>query len=169
MDLNIFIEQQKIREADAIVVKKEAFRLLNHYVIYLGKDSNGEHQFIANTTKGVRILTKKEKGEFGSAFVPHKINRFIGPENKRKEAVARALSKMDENSYHLIINNCEHFATLVQTGKAHSEQVATLGKSLTVAGSGAALLGAAKKNKGVAVLGLVTLALGLIVLNASEQ
>ncbi|TKC81636.1 hypothetical protein FAZ69_27100 [Trinickia terrae] len=39
------------------------------------------------------------------------------------EAVARARSRLGENQYRLLTNNCEHFCTWCVCGKARSEQV----------------------------------------------
>jgi hypothetical protein len=41
------------------------------------------------------------------------------------EAVARARSRLGENHYHLLTNNCEHFCTWCLLGQARSEQVET--------------------------------------------
>jgi hypothetical protein len=37
--------------------------------------------------------------------------------------IARAMSKLGEGNYHLIFNNCQHFARWCATGDHHSEQV----------------------------------------------
>ena len=39
------------------------------------------------------------------------------------EAVATARSRMGEDGYHILYNNCEHFAYECVTGKKYSEQV----------------------------------------------
>ena len=39
------------------------------------------------------------------------------------EAVATARSRMGEGGYHILYNNCEHFANECVTGKHYSEQV----------------------------------------------
>ncbi|MET0507745.1 MAG: lecithin retinol acyltransferase family protein [Burkholderiaceae bacterium] len=44
--------------------------------------------------------------------------RFSGP-----QAVARARSRLGENRYSLLTNNCEHFVTWSRTGIARSRQV----------------------------------------------
>ncbi|WP_423192228.1 lecithin retinol acyltransferase family protein [Cupriavidus sp. H18C2] len=46
--------------------------------------------------------------------------RYLG-----QEAVARARSRLGENRYHLLTNNCEHFCTWCLLGQARSEQVET--------------------------------------------
>ena len=40
--------------------------------------------------------------------------------------VARAMSKLGEGNYHLIFNNCQHFARWCATGDHHSEQVTSV-------------------------------------------
>lgn len=40
-----------------------------------------------------------------------------------EEIVSRALDRVDEDSYNLIFNNCEHFATWCVTGRGESKQV----------------------------------------------
>ncbi|ODV41079.1 NC domain protein [Cupriavidus sp. UYMMa02A] len=46
--------------------------------------------------------------------------RFVG-----QEAVARARSRLGENRYRLLSNNCEHFCTWCLSGESRSEQVET--------------------------------------------
>ena len=46
--------------------------------------------------------------------------RYLGA-----EAVARARSRLGENQYHLLTNNCEHFCTWCLLGRGRSEQVET--------------------------------------------
>ncbi len=40
-----------------------------------------------------------------------------------KETVERALSRVGENKYNLLLNNCEHFAIWCKTGVSESYQV----------------------------------------------
>jgi hypothetical protein len=42
------------------------------------------------------------------------------------EIVERARSRVDENRYHLVTNNCEHFCTWCRQGESRSEQVERL-------------------------------------------
>lgn len=41
----------------------------------------------------------------------------------REEVVRRALSRLGEEKYNLVTNNCEHFATWCRTGRIESGQV----------------------------------------------
>ncbi len=45
--------------------------------------------------------------------------------------IARAESRLGENEFQLLFNNCEHFARWCKTGKHHSRQVA---RALQIAG-----------------------------------
>jgi hypothetical protein len=42
----------------------------------------------------------------------------------REETVRRALSRLGEEKYNIVTNNCEHFATWCRTGESGSKQVA---------------------------------------------
>jgi hypothetical protein len=52
------------------------------------------------------------------AVVPHPLPTFAG-----QEAVRRARSRLGENSYRLLTNNCEHFCAWCLFGESRSEQV----------------------------------------------
>ncbi|WP_321921968.1 lecithin retinol acyltransferase family protein [Paraburkholderia guartelaensis] len=54
------------------------------------------------------------------AVVAHPCAAFTG-----REAVARARSRLGEDEYRLLSNNCEHFCTWCVDGKGRSEQVRT--------------------------------------------
>lgn len=125
MDMNIldkFIREFGLRPADVVVVKKEFFGILDHYIIYLGKAPQGKHVFIANTTTGIRFIPEWELIDSMKVYKPTRIRRFNGNDFQRTQAVKRALEKKDVSSYNLILNNCEHFANYVQEGKSWSSQ-----------------------------------------------
>ena len=132
-----FVRQNQLRPADAVIVKKRGLGILDHYVIYLG-EYKGTPQFIANYTKGVKIIPLRELQNFLSTYAPVKLNRFVGSEQQRKEAIRRAYQRLDEDAYHLILNNCEHYARYVQEGNPRSNQVRNWGLGAL---GGLALLG----------------------------
>lgn len=169
MTINEFISSYNVRPADAIVVKKEAFGILDHYVIYLGIDNYGKHQFIANYTRGIQFIEDSELIAFLRSYIPVRLNRFLGNEIQRMSAVQRALSKLNENAYNLILNNCEHFANWVQKGLPKSGQVDDVGRALAITGAGIGFLGVASKNESAAVVGFLTAAIGLITMGLSDQ
>ena len=122
-----FVAANNLKPADAILVKKLPTKLLNHYIIYLGFKW-GRHVFMANTFSGVVILNYSNLMKELRTFQPEKIERFVGNEWQRNNAVKRAFSRKDENSYHLILNNCEHYKNWVQKGSNQSQQVEEFGK-----------------------------------------
>ncbi|WP_455283343.1 lecithin retinol acyltransferase family protein [Cupriavidus necator] len=57
---------------------------------------------------------------FGIAVKPEPCARFAG-----LQAVERARSRLGENAYRLLTNNCEHFCSWCLSGESRSEQVET--------------------------------------------
>jgi hypothetical protein len=169
MTIHQFLRIYNVRPADAIVVKKENFGILDHYVIYLGHGDKGEPIFIANYLTGVQFLSADDLVHFVKTYVPVRINRFVGNDSLRRSAVKRALSKQNEQAYDLILNNCEHFATWVQKGIPKSNQVETFGQFLTIAGGVIGISGVIKRDDGMAVIGLLLASLGLITIGFSVQ
>lgn len=163
MTMNQFVRHYRVRPADAVIVKKDFIGLLDHYLIYLGVDNYGEHKFIANYTKGVKVLTNQELRKFAAYLSPDRIKWFKGNEMQRLTALQRALSRKDQQSYHLILNNCEHYSNYVQHGTNYSQQTKNLGKGLTLAGIATAAI-AGKDNPNTRNTGLVLAGLGLLTL-----
>jgi len=65
--------------------------------------------------------------------------RIYGKCDEPDRVIERASGRLGEASYHLVFNNCEHFATWCKTGRHQSEQVT----DLTGTGVGAVSTGAA--------------------------
>lgn len=133
--LRDFIQHHALQPGDAIIVGEEGnglFRqLLDHYVIYLG-----EYYFMANFRQGTKILTCPTIYGFLPSMTVRRIRRFTGNAYQRQKAVNRALQHKDRKSYHLLANNCEHFANDVQFGQSYSDQVLIGGTMTTVVGLG---------------------------------
>ena len=122
MTLNQFLTYNKIKPADAIVMKKKFFGMVDHYVIYLGV-SNRNHVFVANYKDGVKLISDSEVREFLKFLNPTKIDRYPGPERLRHLAIDRAKMRIGEKSYNYVSNNCEHFKNWVHRGVHKSSQV----------------------------------------------
>ena len=161
MRISEFVNMYNLRPADAVAVKKNSFGLLNHYLVYLGQDYWGEHIFMANYTKGIRVLTRVEIMKFASYMHPVKISRFKGGELEREQAVERAFELKNEDSYHLILNNCEHFKNHIQVGQKYSDQTRAFGAGL--AATGIVTAAASKSNEGKTA-GIILAGLGLLAL-----
>jgi len=65
--------------------------------------------------------------------------------------VERAESRLGERDYHLVFNNCEHFAAWCKTGKHRSQQVETVAAAAAVGG---ALLGGVFVAPAIAAAGI---------------
>lgn len=165
-----FVVANNLRQGDAILLKKKFAGMFDHFAVYLGRDRNTNRPiFAANYTKGVALLKQEEANEFLQKLVPEKIERFIGSNQKRKEAVQRALSKRGEKGYNLIFNNCEHYKNFVQYGERYSGQVDNAGNAVAVLGGAALIGGVLAKNDRVVLAGLAGLALGALLKIAGDQ
>ena len=144
MNIDKFIKTNFLEPGDVIVSKKRGWNILSHTISYLGQDYyTGQHLFAANMTDGVRIIEEWEIDELQYNYRPEKLKRFVGSEKERQKAVNRALSKIGENKYHILFNNCEHYTNYVQHGKVYSRQEQNFGLGvvafvllLLVAGAG---------------------------------
>lgn len=161
MNINEFIAARNVKPADAIVMQKKFFGMLDHYVIYLGI-VNRSHTFVANYTQGVRVISSQEISQFLQTYVPSSIDRFPGKQNERGAAVQRAKNLIGQRSYDFIANNCEHFKNFVHRGIASSTQVEKAGAGLAVGGLALAAIGAKTESTGATVAGVALAALGLI-------
>ena len=173
MNFNNFIENNGIQQADAIIVKREKLGLFDHYVIFLGYNSEtSEPVFIANFGKGVDTLTPSILLQYLKTYKPVSISRFMGSQIEREQAVRRALSDLktkSDRAYHLIKNNCEHFANWVQKGVRESRQVKNAGRASIVGGASIAAIGLTSERKALVWTGAILTVLGGIVSLFSEQ
>lgn len=124
MNISEFVRRYNLSSADEIITKKVGWGILDHPVVYLGRDKNtGEHLFSVNMYPGVRLLNEREAGELLNKYRPDRINRFRGSEYERNVAFNRAISRIGDNNYDILFNNCEHYTSYVRTGRASSRQV----------------------------------------------
>lgn len=100
-----------------------------HHGIYVGNDEVvqfGKPDAAYGSWDEIKVL-RSPLADFcgGANFV--EVYVFDRKERKRKksdaEIVQTALSKVGEGGYHLIYNNCEHFANFCVFGKACSGQI----------------------------------------------
>lgn len=105
-----------------------------HHGIYVGDGKVVHYSGLANgLSKGDICETTIEKFSLGR----DKITVITHPNPSEYftpiEIVKRARSRIGENDYNIIFNNCEHFATWCATGTASSEQVKS---TVKIAGAG---------------------------------
>lgn len=159
-----FIQDTNLQPGDVVVAKKKNFRLLNHFMVYLGYVHN-EPTFMANYKEGTQVIPREELYELAQDMEPTQIRKFQGNALQRRTAVQRAINRLDTESYHLILHNCEHFANFVQTGKMHSPQAKVFGAGLTATGLITAGL---SENKQTRNAGFVMAGLGLLTILLDE-
>ena len=112
-----------LRPCDRLVLPKSNLRLIQHHVIYIGKDSQGKRQYIENAMgRGVQLIS--EAYLFRDGYQVTRIEPFNGTQYQRNIAVKAALQLIG-TGYDLINFNCEHYANVVQHNFSHSEQVGT--------------------------------------------
>ncbi len=93
-------------------------KLMTHHGIYIG---NGQVVAFSKTDKALKKMVKQVSLEEFSGGQPYSVVHYedaAPPE----VVVERALSQVGTADYHLIENNCEHFARWCKTGKKHSQQ-----------------------------------------------
>ncbi len=162
MTPNLFVHQFGIKPADAVVLNKKFFGMLDHYVIYVGIQ-NYEHLFVANYVDGVKEIPNDKIESLLEVYVPSSIERFPGKEHERPAAVNRAKQRIGERAYHMISNNCEHFKNFVHHGIETSTQTEKTGAALTIGGIGLALIGVGKKNKTAIIWGIIIVIVGVLI------
>lgn len=110
-----------LQPADRLVIPKSGLRLVQHHVIYLGKDGNGNRMYIENAIgKGVQVVT--EAYLFRDGLELTRVERFTGDQQQRNAAIAFAMQLIGQQ-YDLLNFNCEHYANTVQHRKSYSKQV----------------------------------------------
>lgn len=117
-----WVERNSLAQLDVIKVKKRSWRLLDHYVVYMGQDEHGKEWFTANTLKGVQWLDEKEIKECLLKFEPISIQRFRYKTEQHFEAAWNRAMRCIGMTYKLLGFNCEHYANYVQRGAAVSKQ-----------------------------------------------
>ena len=157
------IQQNNLRPADALVLRKKFLGMVDHFAIFLGYDNYNEPYIVANYKDGVQRVQKQELDQFMQKLEPTRIERFEGTEIERQAAVKRAVKRIGEKAYDYFANNCESFKNYVQKGVNYSRQAENFNEVAGAVGIGSAVVGvaalAAKSPKVAAwALGLSALA-----------
>lgn len=122
MRIRNYVLANRLQPADVIVVEKNGWRVLDHYVVFLG-EQHGQLYFAVNLiNQGVVVVSEHELTSYSERFAPIEVRHFAGNVFQRQQAVQRAVA-MRGKSYNLLSYNCEHYANYVQTGKASGTQV----------------------------------------------
>jgi len=103
-----------------------------HHGIYAGRGRVIHYSGFAHLFKKHPIeITSIEKFSHGKSIL---VQHYHQPKYKGRKVVRRMRSRMHENNYHLIINNCEHLCTWAITGVESSQQVMRMMNRLTTIG-----------------------------------
>lgn len=104
----------------------------SHHGIYVGRGRVIHYSGFAHIFKKRPIeTTSMQRFAHGKTIY---IKNYPSPRYKAKAVVKRMRSRMHENQYHLIINNCEHLCTWAVTGIESSTQVERMQRRLTTIG-----------------------------------
>jgi len=106
---------------DRFTVPKSNLQVIDHHALYLGNDDFGNH-YICENVVGHGVKLTRVQDFFNGVTKVTSIVKFSGTNEKRKEAVQKALSKLGQ-PYHLINYNCEHFVNDVLHNYPKSLQV----------------------------------------------
>lgn len=103
-----------------------------HHGIYAGKGRVIHYSGFAHFFKKQPIeVTSIQAFSHGKNI---DIREYLDPKFKGRLVVRRMRSRMHENNYHLIINNCEHLCSWAITGVESSPQVIKMMNRLTTIG-----------------------------------
>ena len=104
----------------------------SHHGIYAGKGRVIHYSGFAHLFKKQPIeMTTIEKFAHGKSI---SIRHYEQAKFKSRHVVRRMRSRMHENNYHFIINNCEHLCSWAITGVESSPQVVKMMNRLTTIG-----------------------------------
>lgn len=104
----------------------------SHHGIYAGRGRVIHYSGFAHIFKKRPIeITSLQRFAHGKTI---HIKNYPSPRYKAKAVVMRMRSRMHENQYHLIINNCEHLCTWAITGVESSTQVERMQRRLATIG-----------------------------------
>jgi len=104
----------------------------SHHGIYAGRGRVIHYSGFAHIFKKHPIeMTSIQRFARGK---PIYTRHYPSPRYKAKAVVRRMRSRMHENHYHLIINNCEHLCTWAITGVESSTQVERMQRRLAAIG-----------------------------------
>lgn len=123
------LKQQRFPLGSHLIVKHFGY---SHHGIYAGRGRVIHYSGFAHIFKKHPIeMTTIERFARGKTIYTR---LYPSPRYKAKTVVKRMRSRMHENHYHLIINNCEHLCTWAITGVESSTQVERMQRRLATIG-----------------------------------
>ncbi len=112
---------RELRAGDHLVTKRLGY---THHGIYLGRNKVIHYSGLANGLRAGPVeITSLDNFSQGK-------HTYVQSHDKRvfchKQTVKRARSRLTEDKYNLLTNNCEHFINWCIYGKVRSEQVSNV-------------------------------------------
>lgn len=109
-----------------------------HHGIYAGEGKVIHYAGFSKAFKKDRVeITSLEEFSQGQKV---RVENHQNAQYSRQEILERALSRIGENGYNLVFNNCEHFVYWCITGKEKSRQVRSVAASSLVVGGSMLLI-----------------------------
>lgn len=121
--------KESFRVGTHLVIKHLGY---SHHGIYVGRGRVIHYSGFAHLFKKapIEVTSLKKFSANRKIYVQH----YIQPKYTGRQVVRRIRSRMHENDYHLIINNCEHLCTWAITDVESSVQVVKMLNRLTTLG-----------------------------------
>ncbi|MCW5588284.1 MAG: lecithin retinol acyltransferase family protein [Legionellales bacterium] len=112
----------ELQKGDHLYVYK-SFGTYTHHALYIGGGHVVQYSGFAKemSSAPVEIVSLKEFSQGHKIYCKKHAKRFYT--FSREEAIQRGLSRVGENDYSLMNNNCEHFVQWCLSGKHYSPQV----------------------------------------------
>lgn len=107
-----------IKAGDHLITERLGY---THHGIYLGRNKVIHYSGLANGLRAgpVEITDLGTFSQGKRTYISHHSNRVFS----HRQTVKRARSRLSEDKYNLLSNNCEHFINWCIYGKASSPQV----------------------------------------------
>ncbi|HQV23964.1 MAG TPA: lecithin retinol acyltransferase family protein, partial [Agitococcus sp.] len=110
---------------------KVSRNIYDHHGIYVGDDRVIHYSGLANSLEKGSIEETSLEDFLGTKNKIEIVNYQTDKSYSTSEVVDRAYSRLGEDDYNLIFNNCEHFACWCVTGCSHSQQVTAAMSTVT--------------------------------------
>lgn len=109
---------KQIKAGDHLITERLGY---THHGIYLGNNKVIHYSGLADGLRAgpVEITDLSTFSQGKRTYVNHHSNRAFS----HRQTVKRARSRLSEDKYNLLLNNCEHFINWCIYGKASSPQV----------------------------------------------
>lgn len=113
-------------------------KIYTHHGLYVGNDE--VIHYAGNAQPGLRGPVEKVSVSVFAGDADCSVREYASRRYSREESVVRAFRRLNEDTYDLFSNNCEHFVTWCINGDHDSPQVVTgsgvLAGTLTAVGTG---------------------------------